>query len=102
MSDSIFYLSKILKYLEGVVNQNNLEGVFADKISEQKENIEDLEKVLNKFKSGIVDLDTYEDIRSDETTDKIMLIHKFIADLQWHISEIDDLNVEIMKLTIKE
>ncbi len=102
MNDTIFYFSKILKYLEGILNENNLENEFTHKINEQKENLEDLEKILDNFKSGIVALDIYEDIMSNETTDKIMMIHKFIADIQWHISEIDDLNIEIMKLTIKE
>ena len=98
MNDIIAYFSKILEYLEGVLKESRLENKFAEKLDEQKENLDDFRVLINKFQKDMLTLDTYEAIDSDETLNKLMKIHKFITDFEWHISEISELKDEVIKI----
>lgn len=98
MKDIISYFSKTLDYLEGVLAENQLENEFTAKLNEQKENLDDFRNLINKFEENISIFDTYEGIDSDETLNKLMMIHKFITDFEWHISEISELKDEVIKI----
>ena len=98
MNDIISYFSKILEYFEGVLKENQLESSFAEKLAEQKENLDDFRVLINKFQKDMSKLDTYEAIDNDETLNKLMEIHKFITDFEWHISEISELKDEVIKV----
>lgn len=98
MNDTILYFSKTLEYLEGVLKESRLENNFAEKLNEQKENLDDFRMLINEFEKDMSTLDTYEAIDSDETLNKLMKIHKFITDFEWHISEISELKDEVIKI----
>lgn len=98
MNETISYFSKTLEYLEGVLKKSKLENKFAEKLDEQKENLDDFRVLINKFQKDMLILDTYEAIDSDETLNKLMKIHKFITDFEWYISEISEFKDEVIKI----
>ncbi len=98
MGNIAICLEKTLDYIEGVLSENELIDKFSDKIYEQRENLDDFKKVLNQYTDEILTYTSYEPIGSDETLNKLMTVHKFLADIDWHISEINELKDEVVKL----
>lgn len=98
MNDTIYYFSKILEYLECVVKESQLENKFSENFDEQKENLDDFRVLINEFQKDMSTLDNYEAIESDETLNKLMKIHKFLTDFEWHISEFSELKDEVIKI----
>lgn len=98
MKDIISYFSKTLNYLEGVLTENQLDKEFVDKLDEQKKNLDDLRNLINQYEKDMSAFNSYEAIDSNETLDKLMEIHKFITDFEWHISEISELKDEVIKI----
>lgn len=94
----ISYFSKTLDYLEGLITENQLEKEFADQLDDQKENLYDFNNLINQYEKDMLTFDSYEDIDSDETLNKLMKIHKFIADFEWHISELSELKDDVIKV----
>lgn len=97
MDDFYSYFSKTLDYLEGLLKKNQLDNEFAIELNEQKENLDNFKLLIFQYQNDLLLLDSYEAIESDETLDKLMIIHKFMTDLEWHISEISDLKDKIIK-----
>jgi hypothetical protein len=98
MRDIVMHFSKIIDYLEKVNNYNKLDVNIENAIKEQKENLDDLEAILSEFERYSLQLESCEPIDSDKTLDKLMKIHKYTTDLQWHISEINEMNGEVIKI----
>lgn len=97
MVDIISGFSMTLDYLNSLIIVNHFESEFSRKIDEQRKNLEDLKQLLKQYDADITNYKMYEAIDSDETLFKLMKIHKFITDFEWHISEIRDLKDEIIK-----
>ncbi|WP_113671903.1 hypothetical protein [Vallitalea guaymasensis] len=98
MKDLISYFSETFNYLEGIIIENQLDKNFENKLNEQKENLEDFRNLINQYEKDMLDFNSFESIGSDETLDKLMKIHKFITDFEWHISEISELKDEVIKI----
>ena len=98
MNDIISYFAKTLDYLEGVLAENQLENEFAEKLCEQKGNLDDFRNLIIQYEKDTLTFNTYEAIESDETLNKLMTIHKFVTDFEWHISEISELKDEVIKI----
>ena len=98
IKDIVSYFERTLDYLEGVISENQLEDKFADKLDEQRENLDDFRNVMNQYEKDTSTFTSYEAIESDETLNKLMTIHKFLADIEWHISEISELKDEVIKV----
>ena len=97
MKDIVSYFERTLDYLEGVISENQLNDKITDMLDEQRENLEDFKKVMNQYEKDTSTFNSYEAIESDETLNKLMTIHKFLADFEWHISEISELKDEVIK-----
>ncbi|GMQ60352.1 hypothetical protein AN1V17_47520 [Vallitalea sediminicola] len=98
MKDLISYFSETINYLEGILIENQLDENFENKLNEQKENIEDFGNLMNQYEKDMLAFNSFESIGSDETLDKLMKIHKFITDFEWHISEISELKDEVINI----
>ena len=97
MEDIVKHFSKIISYLEKVNNYNNPDASIENAIKEQKDNLDDLKVIFREFEGYLLQLESGESIDSDKTLDKLMKIHKFTNDLEWHISEINELNGKMIK-----
>lgn len=97
MEDTVSYFERILDYLEGVVSENQLSDKYTEMLDEQIQNLEDFKNVMNQYEKDTLTFNSYEAIGSDETLSKLMIIHKFLTDFEWHISEISDFKDEIIK-----
>lgn len=98
MGNIVICLEKTLDYIEGVLSENELIDKFTDKLCEQRENLNDFKKMLNQYTDEVLTYTSYEPIESDETLNKLMTVHKFLTDIDWHISEINELKDEVVKL----
>lgn len=97
MNNIIFSFSVTFDYLDALIKENKLEKEFSDKLDEQRENLKDLKNLINEYYTDISSYKASESIDSDVTLSKLMRIHKFITDFEWHISEIGELKDEIIK-----
>ena len=69
-------------------------------IKEQRENVKELKFVLKEFEEYLKELEKYESLESDKSRNKIMNIHIYTTELEWYISEINDLNGYIMQIDL--
>jgi len=97
MNSMVNHFSKIIDYLEIVTTDNSKRIDLDDDIKEQRVNLEDLKDILSEFQKSLDELDSHESIESESTVRKLLLIHKYITDLEWHISELSDLNTKVIK-----
>ncbi|WBW96087.1 hypothetical protein [Oceanirhabdus sp. W0125-5] len=97
MISMVSHFSKIIDYLERFTTDKNERIDIDDDIKEQRENLEDLKDILSEFQKSLDELDSHELIESESTVKKLLLIHKYITDLEWHISEMSDLNTKVIK-----
>ena len=98
MIDMVMHFSKIINYLENIIIENKFDNELVYMLNEQKENLNDCKNLIKEFEDELVELKTIEPIESDKTLDKLMKIHKFITDLEWHLSEISELKDEVIKI----
>lgn len=93
-------LEDILSYYE-LLSEVNGSDLLQDEFKEQRDNIEDIDGILKRFKDNKSIFLNAEQLDTQATQDKLMIINKYLTDLAWHISELQDLNVELIKLRIK-
>ena len=98
MNDIVNHFSKIIDYLERINNQNKLEVSLVETIKEQRENLDDLKLILTQFEYFLEELTSCESIESDAMLNKLMKVHKFTTDIEWYASEINELNVKVIKI----
>ncbi|MBI9015487.1 MAG: hypothetical protein JEZ08_24850 [Clostridiales bacterium] len=91
-------LQCIIRYYDILLKENPELENFAEDISEQNENLDDLVKRMEKFNEVINDIECAECLERDATIDKLIKIHSFLVDFDWHISEVYDLNKKFVKL----
>jgi len=97
MEGIVRHFSKIIYYLEKINNYNKLDASIENAIRGQKENLDDLKVIFSEFESYLLQLDSG-DIDSDKTLDTLMKIHKYTTDLEWHISELNEINGKMIKI----
>ena len=97
MKDILIHFSKIIDYLEGVNKYNKLDIGLERMVKEQRENLDDLGLVLTEFEEYLIQIKSFEYIGSERTLNNLMKIHKYTTDLEWHISEINELNEMVIK-----
>jgi hypothetical protein len=93
-------LEVILSYYE-LLSEVNGSDLLKDEFKEQRNNIGDIDGILKRFKDNKSIFLNAERLDTQVTQDKLMIINKYLTDLSWHISELQDLNVELIKLRIK-
>jgi hypothetical protein len=98
MEDIVKHFTKIIDYLEKVNNYNKLDISIENAIKEQKENLDGLKIIFSEFERYLLQLESCESIDSDKTLDKLLKIHKYTTDLEWHISEINEINGKMIKI----
>lgn len=98
MNDIVSVFKGTLDYLKGLIKENELENVFDEKLNEQIENLVDLENLIIQNEKESVLFNFYAKIDSDETLENLMVIHTFITNFEWHLSEICELKDEVIKV----
>ncbi|MCY8502019.1 hypothetical protein MOD00_10730 [Bacillus inaquosorum] len=89
-------LREIVNLLEKI-NSHGQTNILSVEFEEQQDNLNDLSTIINDMdnllkKSKRIDLNNVQD------ADQLLLeIHKTMTSLEWHISEISDLNIKLFK-----
>ncbi|GED02969.1 hypothetical protein BAT02nite_26130 [Bacillus atrophaeus] len=90
-------LREIVNLLEKINNNGQTNILPVEEFKEQQDNLNDLSVLLTDMdkllkKSKHIDLNNVQDV------DKLLFeIHKMMTSLEWHISEISDLNIKLLK-----
>ncbi|KAF1677300.1 MULTISPECIES: hypothetical protein [Bacillus] len=90
-------LREIVNLLEKINNHCQTNTISVEQSKEQQDNLNDLSAIINDMdkllqKSKRIDLNNVQD------ADLLLFeIHKMTTSLEWHISEISDLNIRLLK-----
>lgn len=98
MNDIVPAFKATIDYIKGLIIENELEDVLDEKLNEQIENLVELEKIIIQYEKDISLFDFEEKINSDVTLENLLIIHTFITDFEWHLSEICELKDEVIEI----
>lgn len=88
-------LLALLHLLKNINSENNL--ISNEDIEEQYQNLFDFKDVITDFET-VLDLMKEKDLKNlTELETDLFEVHRVITTLEWHLSEISELNMKIIK-----
>lgn len=88
-------LLALLHLLKNINSENNL--ISNEDIEEQYQNLIDFKDVITDFET-VLDLMKEKDLKNlTELETDLFEVHRVITTLEWHLSEISELNMKIIK-----
>ncbi|ATO30004.1 hypothetical protein RA13_20000 [Bacillus atrophaeus] len=90
-------LKEIVNLLEKINNNGQTNILPVEEFKEQQDNLTDLSVLLADM-DKLLKKSKHTDPNNAQDVDKLLLeIHKMMTSLEWHISEINDLNIKLFK-----
>jgi predicted nuclease with TOPRIM domain len=88
-------LENILDIIRELNTQTNI--VKKSELDEQYENLKDLEELTVELDDLVSQYKSSKAKNADEVESVLFEIHRILTTLEWHISEISDINTKLLK-----